>query len=135
MKRRTYPEQFERLWRALDTNYGEKGNKPKALAQFLSKEITEEDVDYILERYEYQLRIKETQRINGEFSPNFPHLERYLRDERFDDELSITEYKQGRLSKSDKADQALREYLTRSYGEGMEDATSDGQDSPRHRLN
>lgn len=135
MKRIKYPEHFERLWKSLDPDYGALGNKKKAFEVFTAKEINDEDVDYILERYEKQRRIKEVQRMRGDFSPDFPHIERYLRDERFDDELSIHDYQQRKLTKSDQADNALREYLARSYGEGVEDATSDGQNTPRGRLN
>ena len=138
MKRIKYPEHFERLWKSLDPDYGALGNKKKALEAFIAKEIDDDDVDYILQQYEKQRRIKEVQRMRGDFSPNFPHIERYLRDERFDDEISIHDYKQkqhGKLSKSDQADLALREYLARSYGEGLEDVAGDGQDSSRGRLN
>lgn len=135
VKRIKYPEHFERLWKSLDPDYGVLGNKKKALEAFTVKEITEDDVDYILAQYEKQRRIKEVQRMRGDFSPDFPHIERYIRDERFDDELSIHDYKQRKLTKSDQADNALREYLARSHGEGLEDATGDGQDSPRSRLN
>lgn len=135
MKRIKYPEHFERLWKSLDPDYGALGNKKKAFEVFTAKEINDEDVDYILERYEKQRRIKEVQRMRGDFSPDFPHIERYLRDERFDDELSIHDYQQRKLTKSDQADNALREYLARSYGEGLEDVAGDGQDSSRGRLN
>lgn len=135
MKRIKYPEHFERLWKSLDPDYGVLGNKKKALEAFTAKEITEEDVDYILAQYEKQRRIKEVQRMRGDFSPDFPHIERYIRDERFDDELSIQDYQQRKLTKSDQADNALREYLARSHGEGLEDATGDGQDTSRGRLN
>lgn len=138
MKRIKYPEHFERLWKSLDPDYGALGNKKKALEAFIAKEIDDDDVDYILQQYEKQRRVKEVQRMRGDFSPNFPHIERYLRDERFDDEISIHDYKQKqqrKLSKSDQADLALREYLARSYGEGLEDVAGDGQDSSRGRLN
>ena len=138
MKRIAYPEHFERLWKSVDPDYGALGSKKKALVAFAAKEIEPEDVDYILTQYEKQRRVKEVQRMRGDFSPDFPHIERYLRDERFDDKISIHDYQQkqqGKLSKSDKADNALREYIARSYGEGVEDATSDGQGASRHRLN
>ena len=138
MKRIKYPEHFERLWKSLDPDYGALGNKKKALEAFIAKEIDDDDVDYILQQYEKQRRVKEVQRMRGDFSPNFPHIERYLRDERFDDEIRIHYYKQKqqrKLSKSDQADLALREYLARSYGEGLEDVAGDGQDSSRGRLN
>ena len=91
MKRIKYPEHFERLWKSLDPDYGVLGNKKKALEAFTVKEITEDDVDYILAQYEKQRRIKEVQRMRGDFSPDFPHIERYIRDERFDEERSIRE--------------------------------------------
>ena len=138
MKRIKYPEHFERLWKSLDPDYGALGNKKKAFEVFMDKEIDEDDIDYILEQYEKQRRVKEVQRMRGDFSPNFPHIERYLRDERFDDEISIHDYQQKqhrKLSKSDQADNALREYLSRNYGEGMEDVTSDEEDKRTSWLN
>ena len=125
MKRRKYPEHFERLWKAFDTDYGEKGSKTKALEVFTSMEIDSDDVDFIIDNYTKQRMTKELQRMRGEFSANFQHMERYLKNERFDDEISLNTYQQKSLTKSDQADTALRQYLTGGNGEGVEDATSD----------
>lgn len=135
MKRRKYPESFERLWKSFDTDYGEKGSKIKALEVFIKMEINPDDVEFIIENYTQQRMAKELQRIRGEFSANFQHVERYLINERFDDEISLNTYQQQQLTKSEKSDSALREYLTRDDGEGMEDITSNGKDPSRGRLN
>ena len=135
MKRRKYPESFERLWKSFDSDYGEKGSKIKALDVFIKMEIDSEDVEFIIENYTKQRMAKELQRIRGEFSSNFQHVERYLNNERFDDEISINSYQQAQLTKSEKSDNALRQYLTGDNGEGMEDAPSDGESTSRNRLN
>tara|TARA_R110000796_G_scaffold42012_9_gene104178 strand:- start:8202 stop:8609 length:408 start_codon:yes stop_codon:yes gene_type:complete len=135
MKRRKYPESFERLWKSFDSDYGEKGSKIKALDVFINMEIDSEDVEFIIERYTKQRMAKELQRIRGEFSSNFQHVERYLTNERFDDEISINTYQQQQLTKSEKSDNALRQYLTGDNGEGMEDAPSNGESTSRNRLN
>jgi hypothetical protein len=135
MKRRKYPESFERLWKSFDTDYGEKGSKIKALEVFIKMEINPDDVEFIIENYTQQRMAKELQRIRGEFSANFQHVERYLTNERFDDEISLNTYQQHQLTKSEKSDSALREYLIGDDGEGMEDITSNGKDPSRGRVN
>jgi hypothetical protein len=135
MKRRKYPESFERLWKSFDTDYGEKGSKIKALEVFIKMEINPDDVEFIIESYTKQRMAKELQRIRGEFSANFQHVERYLINERFDDEISLNTYQQQQLTKSEKSDSALRQYITRDDGEGMEDITSNGKDPSRGRVN
>jgi len=135
MKRRKYPESFERLWKSFDTDFGEKGSKIKALEVFIKMEINDDDVEFIIERYTKQRMAKELQRFRGEFFTNFQHIERYLTNERFDDEISLNTYQQHKLTKSEKSDAELRKYIARDDGEGMADITSDGQDTSRNRLN
>ena len=135
MKRRKYPESFERLWKSFDTDYGEKGSKIKALEVFIKMEINPDDVEFIIKNYTQQRMAKELQRIRGEFSANFQHIERYLNNERFDEEISLNTYQQQQLTKSEKSDSALRQYITRDDGEGMEDITSNGKDTSRGRVN
>jgi len=135
MKRRKYPESFERLWKSFDTDYGEKGSKIKAFEVFIKMEIDPDDVEFIIDSYTKQRMAKELQRMRGEFSANFQHVERYLTNERFDDEISLNTYQQHKLTKSEKSDAALRTYISRDDGEGVEDIASDGQDTSRDRLN
>ena len=135
MKRRKYPESFERLWKSFDTDYGEKGSKIKAFEVFIKMEIDSDDVEFIIDSYTKQRMAKELQRMRGEFSANFQHVERYLTNERFDDEISLNTYQQHKLTKSEKSDAELRKYIARDDGEGMADIASDGQDTSRDRLN
>lgn len=123
MKRKKYPEHFERLWLAFDVDYGERGSKAKAFDVFVSMEIDADDVDFIIDQYTKQKMAKELQRLRGEFSPNFQHVERYLKNERFDDEISLNTYQQASLTKSEQADAALRQYLIGNDGKGMANAT------------
>ena len=135
MKRRKYPEHFERLWAAFDTDYGEKGSKTKAHEVFVAMEIDSEDVDFIIDNYTKQRMAKELQRMRGEFSPNFQHMERYLKNERFDDQISLNSYQQKSITKSDQSDAALRQYLTGGNGEGVENAASDEEGKRPSWLN
>ena len=135
MKRRKYPESFERLWKSFDTDYGEKGSKIKAFEVFIKMEIDSDDVEFIIDSYTKQRMAKELQRMRGEFSANFQHVERYLTNERFDDEISLNTYQQHKLTKSEKSVAELRKYIARDDGEGMADIASDGQDTSRDRLN
>lgn len=122
MKRKKYCDDFERLWKIFDVRFGEKGSKTKAHKVFKLMEIDSQDVDYIIKCYNNQRESKIAAENSFQFVANFPHIERYLRDERFDDELPKEHYKRD-ASKSGKADQALREYLSGSYGKGLENLT------------
>ena len=121
MNRTKYSTEFQRLWDAFDSSLGEKGSKIKAYKVFQKMQIDADDVDYIIKSYQRQADSKMKLRSAGQFSPNFQAVERYLKNERFDDEVSADAYQQvERLTKSEQADQKLREYLTRNYGEGLE---------------
>lgn len=126
MKRQKYTEDFERLWQSFDIAFGDKGVKTKAYEVFCKMEIDTQDVSYIIKCYNRQKAVKAEQRANGQFSPNFQAVERYLRNERFDDEVSAEAYRQvEQLTKSEQADQKLKQYLARVHGEGMAYITGD----------
>jgi len=122
MIRKSYPEHFEKLWLTFDLKYGGRGAKPKAFDVFSKKKVTREDVEYIIEKYLAQKEAKRQQRQGGEFSPDFQDVERYLRNERFEDEININATG---LSKSDQAkhDQ-VRRYLEGSHGESVAGTSS-----------
>jgi hypothetical protein len=102
---------------------------------FVAMEIDSDDVDFIIDNYTKQRMAKEIQRMRGEFSPNFQHMERYLKNERFDDQISLNSYQQKSITKSDQSDAALRQYLTGGNGEGVENATSDEEGKRPSWLN
>lgn len=109
MRRINYPAEFEHLWNGFNSEYGEKGSKKLAYEQFKRMEITASDVDYILDRYNQQLEVKKQQRITGEFCSPFQHVERYLRNERFEDEISVGS--SGKVSTSDGHVERLKQFF------------------------
>jgi hypothetical protein len=122
MKSPSYPEHFERLWNSFDPEYGEKGSKKRAYKAFLALAVEPEDVDYIIGRYRQQLDAKRAQRLDGEFCSPFQHVERYLRNGRFDDEIS---YRTTKLSKSDQRKaSSVERFLGRNLGRGVVESGS-----------
>lgn len=78
--------EFESLWKVFDEKYGKKGSKKKALAQFIRlPQSTKETLQDIVRQ---QIKIKISERQESIFSPDFPHVERWLRDERWSDEIN-----------------------------------------------
>ena len=124
MKRTKYPDEFEKLWNVFDAAYGEKGSKKRAYEVFKDKEINAEDVDFIIDRYLGQLEIKRNLKLRGDFASPFQHVERYLRNERFDDEISDGYI--GKYTASDRTDVQTRAYL-QSLGGGVSESVSDAE--------
>ena len=118
--KKQYSPEFERVWNSFDTRYGSKGSKPRAEAQFkkLKLNVSEvaELVDIILEQTVEKAKIISS----GQWCEPFQHVERYLRNRRFEDEPNRPEPGKS-LSGSDqrKADAAQR-YLARHLDEGVE---------------
>ena len=79
---------FGELWLSFDVEYGEKGSKKKAFDQF--KKIPQDTAITLRDVLQNQLRAKKAQANSGEFFPNFPHVERWLRDRRYEDEITTT---------------------------------------------
>jgi hypothetical protein len=76
---------FEELWKSFPSDMGSKGSKKKAKDQFLKLPIDKSaSLTLVLKN---QCSAKSAQRSAGEFVENFPHVERWLRDERFNDEM------------------------------------------------
>lgn len=112
MIRTNYDPDFERLWLTFEPEYGQKGSKKKALEAYKKKKIDYKDVDMIIERYRAQLEVKKMQAASGQFWSQFPHVERYIKHERWDDEITFTHpVNNRRLTKSELADKALFDYL------------------------
>ena len=88
MKRIEYSEDFNRIWNAFDPMFGEKGGKKKAFEAFKALDCNGEDVEYIISCINKQTEVKRKQLKTGAFCENFQHIERYLRNRRFEDEES-----------------------------------------------
>lgn len=83
---------FESLWKDFKIEYGSKGSKSKAKTQFLK--IPVKNHLLLTESLKKQITAKKSERAAGQFSPNFPHVDRWLRDGRFEDEIIITQQTQ-----------------------------------------
>lgn len=79
---------FERLWSTFDVNMGEKGSKKNALAQWKKLNPDQQLFDEIMAGLIAQIRQKEMQQAAGVFCPNFKHVERWIKDRRWEDEIS-----------------------------------------------
>lgn len=109
MKRTKYPDDFERLWNAFDPVYGEKGSKKRAYEVFKNMEISGADVSFIINQYNHQVTIKRNLKLQGEFASPFQHVERYLRNERWEDEISVGNC--GKISASDGHVERLKQFF------------------------
>lgn len=82
-----YSDQFAELWNAFTEDYGKKGVKKLAYAQYrkinpdheLHDAMVLAVLDQQLERDEHKLR--------GIWMENFQHVERWLKNERWEDEI------------------------------------------------
>lgn len=78
---------FENLWIQFRKELGEKGSKKKAFAAFKRLKPTIDDVQEMNSALKVQLEQKQSAKEVGQFAPSFPHVERWLRDERWKDEV------------------------------------------------
>jgi hypothetical protein len=128
-----YPPEFERVWKAFDTQYGSKGSKPRALKEFNDLKLNSSEVDELVDIIFDQVVEKAQFRASGQFCENFQHVERWLKNRRFEDETRRPELSQS-IPKSDqrKADAAQR-YLARHLDTGVVTPGSDKANLGRTR--
>ena len=93
-----YPADFEKMW-ILFLSYrqykiiGGLGPKKKALAQFKKMKLDPQQLEVLLEniriqaRWKYQTRKRKAAGDQDAFAASFPEVFRYLRDERYDEEV------------------------------------------------
>ena len=94
MVKTNYPNDFEKMWKLIKNteSYGLGAVGPKAKAydqyrKFRNQNPSHEDFEMLMDNIRKQARYKYQTRKLGEFVENFPHVFRYLRDGRFNDEL------------------------------------------------
>lgn len=120
---RDYAHDFANVWNMFTGKFGEKGAKAKAKAQYM-KLKPNDDLYFEIENAIYRQIQDKTEKLeNGDFYQSFPHVERWIRDKRWTDEIvkPITTAKQ---SGSAKSDAALRSYLSAQPGGNGEDVAS-----------
>ena len=86
-RKAVYSQDFEMFWSIADAKLGAKGSKKDAYAEWLKMIESTEDADLIIRAYQSQAEAKRGLQQAGQFFAPFPHLNRYIRDERFDDEI------------------------------------------------
>lgn len=116
-----YPEDFEEFWQifdlVVDGGLGQKGNKKRAYQRFKEKKIEPSDFDFIREAVERQVLAKQFIRSMGKFDPDFMHVEGWINNERWDDEISKPT---NQLAKSDERKSAAILRFRARVGRDME---------------
>ncbi len=76
---------FEDFWKTFKSEYGKKGSKEKAESQFnkIDLPIQQTLLDIVIK----QIQEKKQERSENKFSENFPHVERWLKHKRWNDEI------------------------------------------------
>jgi len=118
---------FEFLWETFDAEYGSKGNKKNAEREFKKIKPSSDLFDLIMIGLDAQIVAKKKLVLSGEFVSNFKHVERWIKTRGWEDEPDrcTSNSQVNKLSKSDKSDKAMREYLREEgiNGESMENST------------
>lgn len=98
---------FDFLWNSFDPSFGEKGSKKTALAQFNRINPDQQLFDLIIEAAEKQLSVKRMQDANETFFAPFQHVERWLKNRRWEDEISIVNFSRAKPTRGQRIEQAL----------------------------
>ena len=77
---------FESFWGTFKSDLGKKGSRKNALNQF--KKISEDKYPLLTTALKNQISAKQAAKGAGEFYESFPHVERWLRNERYNDALT-----------------------------------------------
>jgi len=88
MKRIVYPKKFDDIWNAFDEAYGKKGSKYNAYKVFQSLKPDDDDVAMIISAITRQKVEKALCKSRGVWTENFQHVERWLKNRRWEDEIS-----------------------------------------------
>ena len=84
-----YPEDFNQFWQAC--KWPVKGSKKKAFIQW-QKHLKDMPPFYQLETIlQDQIEYKQYMEEHGHWQPNFPHVERWIKNFRWEDEIDFKE--------------------------------------------
>lgn len=122
MKRNNYPKEYEDLWAvfkiAEERGLIGAGGKKKGYDAYKLKECTPEDSLYLIKCLFNQINAKVRQRKMGEFCPPLQSPERWIRNERFEDDITVTQQPVRARSRREEA----REAVNALTGEGSIDS-------------
>lgn len=80
-------ERFDDFWKSWPEDMGEKGNRKRALEQWQRLKPTPDLESEIRTRLDQQAFCKRDLRSHGEFAANFQHVERWIRDRGWENEV------------------------------------------------
>lgn len=123
-----YRPDFLRLWDAFDVRYGPKGSKRNAEKEFIKLKATQDDVNMMVNAVEAQKRNKHKCIVNNLWWEKFQHVERWLKNQRWEDEICepiATE------SKSERITRELQESLSEHDQENIRSIEADRPHSQR----
>lgn len=100
---------FDLLWSSFDSAYGDKGSKKNALSQWIKINPDNELFGLIMDGLYKQQSEKQMKQSNGEFYAPFQHVERWLKNRRWEDEISIVNFSRAKPTREQRIEQALNE--------------------------
>jgi hypothetical protein len=100
---------FEELWDSWPTGYGDKGSKKNAQAVYQKIKPDNDLHNTMINALFAQSSDKAAKSKFGEFAPNFPHVERWLKNQRWNDEISVVNFSRTKPTREQRIEQALNE--------------------------
>ena len=99
--------------------------------------ITDEDIDFLVQRYKEQVRHKVKLLNAGHFAPNPVHIERWLRDERHQDDFEqVHEFSKDSQRRSQYAEffGGTEENMGKSLGDARSKQIGNGTSEQQYEL-
>jgi len=81
---------FEIFWKMFNEDLGKKGSKQRALQQFTKLNLSNGLFDKVTHSLVLQIEFKQSLKSKGEFFESFPHVFRWIKDKRWEDEITKT---------------------------------------------
>ena len=94
-----------------DATLGAKGSKKEAYSEWSNMIETPRDAELIIRAYQEQAEAKKKLQELGQFFAPFPHLNRYIKHERFDDEIEQSTNNTDRKTRDDARREEYQRYL------------------------
>lgn len=104
-----YSAMFDELWKTWPSGYGDKGSKKNALAAYLKLKPDKQTHETMLTALVAQAMDKSARSSAGMFAPSFPHVERWLKNQRWNDEISRINFIGNKPTREQRLDRALDE--------------------------
>lgn len=82
-------EKFIQLWKIFSNDLGQKGSRQEALKEFQKLNPNDELFNLMIQAAEAQTQQKQMLKDRGKFSESFPHISRWIKNQRWTDEIDI----------------------------------------------